>query len=577
MFKFLNTDWKAYTFISVSGFLLFVLFIGNIPLFDWDEINFAECAREMLVTGNYSDVQLYFEPFWEKPPLFIWLQAISMNLFGVNEFAARFPNAICGVITLMLLYKYGKTLHSQKFGLIWAFIYASTLLPHLFFKSGIIDPWFNLFIFSSIYFLIKHVNNPIGSFGYKTSLLAGFFLGLALLTKGPAAFILVSLTVSLFFILSRFKKLSSMKFIIVFFIAFVITGLSWFIIEVIKGNSHVIKDFIDYQIRLFKTEDSDHGGPFIYHFVVLLIGCFPASIFLILGHKKSEYDTPFQKSIKKWMLALFWVVLILFSIVQTKIVHYSSLCYFPLTYLATYSILKLLSSEYYWKKWMSKMLYAIASILGLAIVIIGLVPFFKNYIIKNKLIADEFALENLKADVNWLGIEWLIGIVFIAIIFYSIRKIKQGQLKFIYVLFIGSLFTAFSLITFIIPKIEQYSQRSLIEFYKMCEKNNYRVSSLNFKSYGLLFYLDLKEPVFETNSFKEFKKNKIIYLAENNLNPESNQDYYYKFWLLEVEHKGPVCFVAKCNEAHLNENYPMLTELYRKNGYVFFVKMPNKK
>ena len=126
-------------------------------------------------------------------------------------------------------------------------------------------------------------------------------------------------------------------------ITFLITGLSWFAVEIIKGNSHVIKEFIDYQIRLFNTEDSDHGGPFIYHFVVLLIGCFPASLLLILAHKKSTDDTPFQKHTKRWLLALFWVVLILFSIVQTKIVHYSSLCYFPLTYLATYSIQKFFS------------------------------------------------------------------------------------------------------------------------------------------------------------------------------------------------------------------------------------------
>ncbi len=109
------------------------------PLFDWDEINFAECAREMLASNNYSDVQLYFHPFWEKPPLFIWLQALSMNVFGVNDFAARFPNALCGVITLLVLYRSGKELNDQKFGLTWAFVYASTLLPHLFFKSGIID------------------------------------------------------------------------------------------------------------------------------------------------------------------------------------------------------------------------------------------------------------------------------------------------------------------------------------------------------------------------------------------------------------------------------------------------------
>jgi 4-amino-4-deoxy-L-arabinose transferase-like glycosyltransferase len=59
-----------------------------------DEINFAESAREMIVTGDYSKVQINFNPFWEKPPLFIWMQVLSMKIFGINEFAARFPNAV---------------------------------------------------------------------------------------------------------------------------------------------------------------------------------------------------------------------------------------------------------------------------------------------------------------------------------------------------------------------------------------------------------------------------------------------------------------------------------------------------
>ncbi|MGL5888758.1 MAG: ArnT family glycosyltransferase, partial [Bacteroidia bacterium] len=69
-------------------------FLGYAQLFDWDEINFAECAREMMVTGDYTTVQINFEPFWEKPPLFIWMQVLCMKVFGVNEFAARLPNAI---------------------------------------------------------------------------------------------------------------------------------------------------------------------------------------------------------------------------------------------------------------------------------------------------------------------------------------------------------------------------------------------------------------------------------------------------------------------------------------------------
>ena len=90
--------------IAIISAVIFIPFIGNCPLFDWDEINFAECAREMVVSGNYSHVQLNYRPFWEKPPFFIWLQALSMNVFGVNEFAARFPNALCSIVSLISIY-----------------------------------------------------------------------------------------------------------------------------------------------------------------------------------------------------------------------------------------------------------------------------------------------------------------------------------------------------------------------------------------------------------------------------------------------------------------------------------------
>src|SRR2546421_2095457 len=92
-------------FILLIGMLLFIPFLGNVHLFDWDEINFAESAREMILTHNFSRVQINFEPFYEKPPLFMWVQAASMTIFGVNEFAARLPNAIVGIITLLVIFR----------------------------------------------------------------------------------------------------------------------------------------------------------------------------------------------------------------------------------------------------------------------------------------------------------------------------------------------------------------------------------------------------------------------------------------------------------------------------------------
>ena len=102
-----------YVYIALLAAVFFLPFLGNIPLFDWDEINFAECAREMLATGNYLRPQINFAPFWEKPPLFIWFQAISMYFFGINEYAARLPNAICGIVTLLTIYHLGKKLYDK--------------------------------------------------------------------------------------------------------------------------------------------------------------------------------------------------------------------------------------------------------------------------------------------------------------------------------------------------------------------------------------------------------------------------------------------------------------------------------
>ena len=101
MLEVIKKDYQFYILLLIAC-LSFFPFIGAVPLFDWDEINFAEAAREMLVSGDWWNVQIGFEPFWEKPPFFFWLQVISMKIFGINEFAARFPNALLGIISLLV-------------------------------------------------------------------------------------------------------------------------------------------------------------------------------------------------------------------------------------------------------------------------------------------------------------------------------------------------------------------------------------------------------------------------------------------------------------------------------------------
>ena len=62
----------------------FFIGLGNVHLFDWDEINFAESAREMIESGDYLRVQINYLPFWEKPPFFFcyfWLPVFMDLLY----------------------------------------------------------------------------------------------------------------------------------------------------------------------------------------------------------------------------------------------------------------------------------------------------------------------------------------------------------------------------------------------------------------------------------------------------------------------------------------------------------------
>jgi 4-amino-4-deoxy-L-arabinose transferase-like glycosyltransferase len=552
--------------IAIGAALFFIPFAGGVHLFDWDEINFAECAREMIVSHNYLNVQINFSPFWEKPPLFIWIQVLSMKVFGINEFAARFPNAICGIASLLVIFNFGKKLYDERFAMWWVIAYAGSILPHFYFRSGIIDPWFNLLIFSAIWFFVRlNVAEEIISAKrrFLYSALWGVSTGLAILTKGPTALLIIGLVVAIAYlpdliqllkIKSRFLKMQpafKVRFsdISVFLLFTIIIGGSWFLIQILSGHSDMVWKFILYQVRLFTIPDAGHGGNWSYHFIVLLVGVFPASLFALLRFRRPANQTASQLQFHGIMSILFWVVLILFSIVKTKIVHYSSLCYFPLTFLAAIAIRDLLNGSLPWRKWLSVALIVFASIFAILVSVLPLVERFKDKIIRSGIIKDDFALANLQADVKWTGFEWLIGLLLLASVLYAIILAhRQSISKALTVLFAGStLFIA--LIIIIFPyRIEKYSQRAVIDFYKSKATEKCYVLNSGYFSYAPLFY---------TNKMPG--------------------DCASPLWLLTGNIDRPFYLVLK--EPHYNkwkQIIPAMKVLYKKNGFVFLARYPVK-
>jgi 4-amino-4-deoxy-L-arabinose transferase-like glycosyltransferase len=636
-----------YLLITLGGMLLFFPFLGAVPLFDWDEVNFAEIAREMMVTKDYLNVQIDYTPFWEKPPLFIWMQVVSMKLFGVNEFAARFPNAICGIATLLVIFSIGKRIYNEKMGIIWVLVYAGSILPFFYFKSGIIDPWFNLFIFTGVYFAVIYLNRSgfrvtgsrfrvpgsgVPGYGFRVPgfrvsgsgfrvpgfqgsrfrvpgsrvpgsrfrvpgsgfqdsndpdpvlqsysptvlqsshpiflFLSGTAIGLAILTKGPVAFLIFGITGFVYLITLlipyRPKVLKASPLppfpasqhprihpthILLFLLGLLLTGGSWFMIQIANGHLDTVKDFIIYQARLFSTKDAGHGGFPGYHVVVLLFGVFPASAFLFSGFKSSTDEKPLQKEWRRACIILLLTVVILFEIVQTKIVHYSSLAYFPLTYLSALAVYRIVEGKSRLNK-PSAIVLIILAILWIAVIIgFTVVGLNKEWLMNSGFIKDPFAVANLAADVKWTGWELLVsGVMVIGLVGFFLIKKPLGRMI---ALFGSTMIFTFLVMIVFTGKIEGYAQQAPIDFYGQHSEEDCYINTLGFKSYAHLYY------------------GKKL--------PQANPLSYDKDWLLGGKIDKPAYFVYKMTKKdEYSRLYPQLVLLYEKNGFIFAARYPEK-
>ena len=132
-------------------------------------------------------------------------------------------------------------------------VYCSALLPILYFKSGIIDPWFNLFIFYGTYATWKAIYNSDGKH-LLWSLIAGASIGLGIMTKGPVALLVILMVFGVFYLWKRFKVPANFSHFFGLTISLFVVGGLWFFIEYISGRGYIIEDFIEYQIRLMQRK-----------------------------------------------------------------------------------------------------------------------------------------------------------------------------------------------------------------------------------------------------------------------------------------------------------------------------------
>jgi len=482
---------KPYQFILMIillGMVFLLPFLGSVNLLDWDELIFAESAREMMISGDYLTVSINFEPFFEKPPLFIWMQVASMKLFGINEFAARFPNVICGILTLIVLFLIGKKLHGSRFGMLWVMSYASALLPFFYFRTGLIDPWFNLFIFLGIYFIVLYLDPEEQKIRRRNIALSALFTGLAILTKGPVAFLLIAIGGLTYLFLRRGKVKIHWMDVLIYVAVLLVVGGSWFIASILNGNLQVIKDFIAYQADLFASDFAGHSGFPGFHLVIILLGVFPASVLALGAITRKQEDTSLRRDFRLWMTIILVLVLVIFSIVETKLVNYSSLAYFPVTFLAAREMDMWLGRQREIWKWQVWLLGAVSFLLS-GMVILTVTQFtFPVYMQEHFPAIASFFNRHVPVGKSWGILYYLPAILLFPGILPALRFIYRRDARGIFLLHILAFIFINSAIYMYAPRIEKQMQGAAIEFFKEHSGPDQVVATLGYRSFAQYFY-----------------------------------------------------------------------------------------
>ncbi len=179
-------DWRLLALVLILGAVVFFPGLGTFSIIDSSEGYYAEASREMFESGDYITPHLNYRPWFEKPILTYWLMAASYHVFGVNEFAARFPAAASGILAAALLFVIARQFLTSRAAFLSSLVLLSTPFFLVVGRICLTDMPFTLYVTAALGGLFLAAEGA--SIGF---LLLGYVaVALALMAKGPLAIVL---------------------------------------------------------------------------------------------------------------------------------------------------------------------------------------------------------------------------------------------------------------------------------------------------------------------------------------------------------------------------------------------------
>jgi 4-amino-4-deoxy-L-arabinose transferase-like glycosyltransferase len=324
--------------LAIFMWLSFTAFIR--PLSLPDEGRYVGVALEMLNSHDWSTPALNGLPFFHKPPLFYWLTALGMLIFGVNEWAARLAPIIGASLTIWAMFLFVGKWSNKTHAYILACSLATMPLFFAVSQYANLDMLVCACISITIILFINAILSIEQSIKYKASLFGAFiFAGLGLLAKGLIGIALPAIILILWCIFTQRKRRLKHLFSPYGLLLFALVGMPWFVYMQIKYANFYDYFFVYQHFKRFTGHEFNNQQPIWFFVPVLLVLNLPWTFYLYNAYKLYK-TTKIVQTINKDIHILMWiwlmVVLVFFSLPQSKLVGYILPCIPPIAYLISY-------------------------------------------------------------------------------------------------------------------------------------------------------------------------------------------------------------------------------------------------
>jgi len=317
--------WPARLLLAGAAFLIFFAGLGSYPLLEPDEGRYAEIPREMLASGDFVTPHLNGVLYFEKPPLYYWLNAAALTLPGRPEILCRLAGALFGLAGIGLAWALGRSIGGPRVGLIAAVVLGSSPLWIALSRATIIDMTLTFFLSATLTCFWLAQEKDKGEKGERL-LWYGMFAAAALATlaKGLIGFVIPGAVIFFYLLFAgRWRLLLRVPWVsgIALFLAI---ALPWHVLAAQRNPDFLWFYFVHEHFQRYATPEADRQAPFWFFAAILALGLLPWSGVLPAAARLFRRGTGRLRDQPGLIFLTCWAgfVFLFFSASQSKLVPY---------------------------------------------------------------------------------------------------------------------------------------------------------------------------------------------------------------------------------------------------------------